>query len=130
MVLVDDSIVRGTTTARLVGALRRAGAAEVHLRIGSPPIRHACYLGVDTAEEDSLVAHGRSVDEIRVRVDADSLGYLSLAGLARAVRLPGREMCNACFHGRYPRPVTESTDKPALDVYPPVATLMPTPVAA
>jgi amidophosphoribosyltransferase len=130
VVLVDDSIVRGTTTARLVGALRRAGAAEVHLRIGSPPIRHACYLGVDTAQETSLVAHGRSLDEIRARVGADSLGYLSLAGLARAVRLPGRNLCNACFHGRYPMPVTESPDQLALDVYPPVATLVPTPVAA
>jgi amidophosphoribosyltransferase len=121
VVLVDDSIVRGTTTARLVGALRRAGAAEVHLRIGSPPIRHACYLGVDTAQEASLVAHGRSVDEVRARVDADSLGYLSLVGLARAVRLPGRDLCNACFHGRYPMPVNESQDDLTLDLFPPVA---------
>jgi amidophosphoribosyltransferase len=121
VVLVDDSIVRGTTTARLVGALRRAGAAEVHLRIGSPPIRHACYLGVDTAQEASLIAHGRSVDEVRARVDADSLGYLSLAGLARAVRLPGRDLCNACFHGHYPMSVTESPDELALDMFPPVA---------
>jgi amidophosphoribosyltransferase len=130
VVLVDDSIVRGTTTARLVGSLRKAGAAEVHLRIGSPPIRHACYLGVDTAQEGSLIAHGRSIEEIQGRVDADSLGYLSLAGLARAVQLPGRTLCNACFHGRYPMPVTESPDTLALDMYPPVATLTPTPVAA
>jgi amidophosphoribosyltransferase len=121
VVLVDDSIVRGTTTARLVGALRRAGAAEVHLRIGSPPIRHACYLGVDTTQEGSLIAHGRSVDDIQARVDADSLGYLSLAGLSRAVRLPGRDLCNACFHGHYPI---------ALDAFPPIPTRMPIPVAA
>ncbi len=100
--LVDDSIVRGTTTPRIVAMLRRAGAAEVHLRICAPPISHACHLGVDTAPEDTLIANHHSVAEIREMVGADSLGYLSLPGLVRAIGLPERELCNACFHGRYP----------------------------
>jgi amidophosphoribosyltransferase len=115
VVLVDDSIVRGTTTARLVAVLRQAGAAAVHVRIGSPPIRHACYLGVDTAPEQTLIAHGQSVEQVRAQVGADSLGYLSLAGLVRAIGLPGRELCNACFHGRYPMPIEERLDKLAFD---------------
>jgi amidophosphoribosyltransferase len=99
---VDDSIVRGTTTPRIVAMLRRAGAAEVHLRICAPPIRHACHLGVDTAPEETLIANTHSVAEIRELVDADSLGYLSLDGLVRAIGLPEDHLCNACFHGRYP----------------------------
>jgi amidophosphoribosyltransferase len=100
--LIDDSIVRGTTTPRIVSMLRRAGAAEVHLRICAPPIRYACHLGVDTAPEDTLIANSHSLDEIREIAGADSLGYLSLDGLIRAIGLPERNLCNACFHGRYP----------------------------
>src|SRR5205823_4504007 len=100
--LIDDSIVRGTTTPRIVAMLRRAGAAEVHLRICAPPIRHACHLGVDTAPEETLIANTHQVEEIRGLVGADSLGYLSLPGLISAIGLPGNDLCNACFHGRYP----------------------------
>jgi amidophosphoribosyltransferase len=100
--LIDDSIVRGTTTPRIVAMLRRAGAAEVHLRICAPPIRYACHLGVDTAPEETLIANTHPVGEIRELVGADSLGYLSLDGLVRAVGLPEDDLCNACFHGRYP----------------------------
>jgi len=103
--LVDDSIVRGTTTPRIVAMLRRAGAAEVHLRICAPPIRHACHLGVDTAPEATLIAGTHSVPEICEMVGADSLGYLSLRGLVQAIGLPERDMCNACFHGHYPMPI-------------------------
>jgi amidophosphoribosyltransferase len=113
--LVDDSIVRGTTTPRIIQMLRRAGAAEVHLRICAPPIKHACHLGVDTAPEDTLIANQHSIDDIRQRVGADSLGYLSLEGLIRAIGLPERELCNACFHGRYPMPIDADHGKFALE---------------
>jgi amidophosphoribosyltransferase len=114
--LVDDSIVRGTTTPRIVSMLRRAGAAEVHLRICAPPIRYACHLGVDTAPEDTLIANTHSIPEIRSLVDADSLGYLSLDGLVRAIGQPPGELCNACFHGRYPMPIQGGAPKLALEI--------------
>lgn len=113
--LVDDSIVRGTTTPRIVAMLRRAGAAEVHVRICAPPIKYACHLGVDTAPEDSLIASSHSVDEIRVAIGADSLGYLSLEGLNQAIGVPERQLCNACFHGRYPMPIDGLVDKLGLE---------------
>jgi amidophosphoribosyltransferase len=112
--LIDDSIVRGTTTPRIVAMLRRAGAAEVHLRICAPPIRYACHLGVDTAPEETLIANTHSVAEITQLVGADSLGYLSLEGLVRAIGLEPNQLCNACFHGRYPMPI-EVLDKLALE---------------
>jgi amidophosphoribosyltransferase len=113
--LVDDSIVRGTTTPRIVTMLRRAGAAEVHLRICAPPIKYACHLGVDTAPEETLIASTHSVPEIRELVGADSLGFLSLAGLVRAVGQPEHELCNACFHGRYPMQIGNTSTKLALE---------------
>jgi amidophosphoribosyltransferase len=113
--LVDDSIVRGTTTPRIVAMLRRAGAAEVHLRICAPPIRYACHLGVDTAPEDTLIASTHSVEEIRSMVGADSLGYLSLDGLIQAIGLPRSDLCNACFHGRYPMAIDGAIGKLALE---------------
>jgi amidophosphoribosyltransferase len=113
--VVDDSIVRGTTTPRIVSMLRRAGAAEVHLRICAPPIRYACHLGVDTAPEDTLIANTHAIDEIRRLVGADSLGYLSLDGLVRAIGLPTGQLCNACFHGRYPMSIAHSLQKLALE---------------
>jgi amidophosphoribosyltransferase len=114
--LIDDSIVRGTTTPRIVAMLRRAGAAEVHLRICAPPIRYACHLGVDTAPEDTLIANLHSVPQIRELVGADSLGYLSLPGLIRAIGLPEDDLCNACFHGRYPMAIQGVRDKLAYEV--------------
>jgi amidophosphoribosyltransferase len=113
--LVDDSIVRGTTTPRIVAMLRRAGAAEVHLRICAPPIRYACHLGVDTAPEETLIANTHSVEEIRQKVGADSLGYLSLDGLVRAIGLPEDDLCNACFHGRYPMAIDGVREKLAYE---------------
>jgi amidophosphoribosyltransferase len=102
VIVVDDSIVRGTTTPRIVALLREAGATEVHLRITSPPIRHPCYLGVDMATYDELIAANYTVEEIRVKTDADSLGYLSLDGLVRSVGRKREEMCLGCLTGSYP----------------------------
>jgi amidophosphoribosyltransferase len=102
VIVVDDSIVRGTTTPRIVALLREAGAAEVHLRITSPPIKHPCYLGVDMATYDELIAANYTVEEIRQKTDADSLGYLSLEGLIESVGRKREEMCLGCLIGEYP----------------------------
>jgi amidophosphoribosyltransferase len=102
VVVVDDSIVRGTTTPRIVKLLRDAGASEVHLRITSPPIKHPCYLGVDMATYDELSAANYSVEEIRQKTGADSLGYLSLEGLIASVGRKREEMCLGCLVGSYP----------------------------
>jgi amidophosphoribosyltransferase len=105
LVVVDDSIVRGTTTRSIVGLLRKAGAAEVHVRISAPPIYHPCFYGIDTQIETELIAASHTVEEIRAFIEADSLGYLSIPGLLRALELPYEGFCFACFDGRYPVPV-------------------------
>jgi amidophosphoribosyltransferase len=105
LIVVDDSIVRGTTTKQIVGLLRKAGAREVHLRISAPPIFHPCFYGIDTAIERELIASTHSLEEIRAFVDADSLGYLSVPGVLAALDLPYEQFCFACFDGRYPEPV-------------------------
>ncbi len=102
VVVVDDSIVRGTTTPRIVALLRDAGAREIHLRISSPPIVHPCHLGVDMATYDELIAANMSVEEIRRHTGADSLGYLSLAALIAATQRKRDEMCLGCLTGAYP----------------------------
>ncbi len=102
VVVVDDSIVRGTTTPRIVQLLRDAGAEEVHVRVTSPPIKHPCYLGVDLATYDELIAANFTVEEIRQKIGADSLGYLSLEGLVEATGRDGNEMCLGCLTGVYP----------------------------
>jgi amidophosphoribosyltransferase len=116
VVLVDDSIVRGTTTPRVISILRRAGAREVHIRITAPPMRFPCYLGVDTAPIEQLIAARLTVPEICEHIGADSLGYLSVAGLNRAIGLPESTLCNACFHGSYPLSVDLETDKLTLEM--------------
>jgi amidophosphoribosyltransferase len=118
LVVVDDSIVRGTTTPRVVNLLRKAGAAEVHLRICAPPIRYPCFFGVDMATKWELIAAKKTVPEIREHLGADSLGYLSLDGLIRAVDLPKDIFCLACFTGAYPIPVQIEMDKLALEALP------------
>ena len=105
LAVVDDSIVRGTTTKQIVELLRRAGAAEVHLRISAPPIYHPCFYGIDTQIETELIAASHTEDEIRRFVGADSLGYLSIQGVLAALELPYDRFCFACFDGRYPEPV-------------------------
>jgi amidophosphoribosyltransferase len=104
VVLVDDSIVRGTTSKKIVEELRRAGTAEVHFRVSSPPIQWPCFMGIDIASRSELIASGRSVAEVERVIGADSLRYLSKAGLFRAVpNVNG--FCMACFDGDYPVPV-------------------------
>ncbi len=116
IVVVDDSIVRGTTTPHVVGLLKKGGAKEVHLRICAPPIMWPCHFGVDMATRRELLAANKSVEEIRKFVGADSLGYLSHEGLVRAVGLPRNNFCMACFTGNYPVPVQLEMDKLALEV--------------
>ena len=105
LTVVDDSIVRGTTTKQIVSILRRAGAAEVHVRISAPPIYHPCFYGIDTQVETELIAATHSEEEIREFIGADSLGYLSIRGVLAALELPYERFCFACFDGRYPEPV-------------------------
>ena len=105
IVLVDDSIVRGTTIKKIVGILRDAGAKEVHLRIGCPPIRAPCYLGIDMKTRDQFIANGRTVEEIRDFVGADSLGYLTIGGLIKGLKHPREDLCLGCLTGEYPVPV-------------------------
>lgn len=105
VVVVDDSIVRGTTTKQIVSLLRRAGATEIHLRISAPPIHHPCFYGIDTQVETELIAASHSLDEIRDFVGADSLAYLSIGGVLEAIGLPRERFCFACFDGQYPVPV-------------------------
>jgi amidophosphoribosyltransferase len=114
VVVVDDSIVRGTTTPTVVSLLRRSGASEVHVRICAPPIMHPCYFGVDMATRSELIAANKSVDEIRRHIGADSLGYLSIDGLLSAVNIP-QNFCLACFSGNYPIPVQLELDKLGLE---------------
>jgi len=115
LVVVDDSIVRGTTTPSVVKILRRAGAKEVHMRICAPPIRYPCFFGVDMATRGELIAAQKTIPEIRDFIGADSLGYLSIEGLIRAVALPKDTFCLACFTGDYPIPVQLEMDKLALE---------------
>ncbi len=105
LTVVDDSIVRGTTTKQIVALLRKAGAAEVHVRISAPPIYHPCFYGIDTQIETELIASTHSTEQIREFIGADSLGYLSIAGVLTALDLPYERFCFACFDGVYPVPV-------------------------
>jgi amidophosphoribosyltransferase len=111
LVAVDDSIVRGTTSRRIIDVLRRAGAREVHIRVSSPPMRFPCFMGVDIGSTKQLVAAGRSVEEVRQYLGADSLAYLSIPALMRAV---GHgtidQFCRACFDGAYPVPVPQQLE--------------------
>jgi amidophosphoribosyltransferase len=105
LTVVDDSIVRGTTTKQIVEVLRKAGADEVHVRISAPPIYHPCFYGIDTQVETELIAATHTEEEIRAFIGADSLGYLSIRGVLAALELPYERFCFACFDGRYPDPV-------------------------
>lgn len=101
LVIVDDSVVRGTTTKAKMDQLRAAGVKEIHLRISCPPIRHPCYFGVDFATRDQLIAHGRSVEDVRAYLGVDSLHYLSLDGLLSCMKRDASHYCTACWSGDY-----------------------------
>ena len=112
VVLVDDSIVRGTTSKKIVQMVRDAGAKEVHFRIASPPTTHSCFYGVDTPNRQDLLAHRMSVEEMRQFINADSLAFISMDGLYRAMGDSGRDkakpqFCDACFSGDYPIELTD-----------------------
>jgi amidophosphoribosyltransferase len=102
VVLIDDSIVRGTTSARIVGALREAGATEVHMRVSAPPFRYPCYFGTDVPDKDRLIAVGRTEDDIANMLGANSLAYLKVETLERILSEAGITSCTACFSGEYP----------------------------
>lgn len=109
VVVIDDSIVRGTTSQKIIRLVRAAGAKEVHFRIASPPTTGPCYYGVDTPGKSQLIAAQHSLEEIREFIDADSLAYLSVEGMMEAVRGSKSEFCAACFDGKYPTPIEESS---------------------
>ena len=115
VVLVDDSIVRGTTTPKVINLLRKAGAREVHMRVCAPPIRYPCFFGVDMASRRELIAAHKSIEEVREFIGADSLGYISVEGLVKSVGLSKDNFCMACFTGNYPIPVQLEMDKLALE---------------
>ena len=117
VILVDDSIVRGTTSVKIVEMVRAAGAAEVHMRISSPPTTHSCFYGIDTPEREQLLAASRSIEEMAHHIGVDSLAYLSFDGLYRAVGEAARDAakpqyCDACFTGDYPIGLTDHEDYP------------------
>jgi amidophosphoribosyltransferase len=114
VVVVDDSIVRGTTSRKIVQALRRAGAKEVHMRISSPPVTHPCFYGIDTDNQDQLVAAQLTPAEIAAKIGVDSLGYLSIPGMLKAAQDDDRNFCNACFTGDYPVEVPDGLKRSKL----------------
>ena len=114
--LIDDSIVRGTTSLKIVQMMRDAGAAEVHFRVASPPTMHGCYYGVDTPERSKLLAGRMDLEAMRQFIQADSLSFVSIDGLYRAVGLKARDSaspqyCDACFTGDYPTKLTDLLHK-------------------
>jgi amidophosphoribosyltransferase len=120
IILIDDSIVRGTTSLKIVQMMRDAGAREVHMRIASPPTRHSCFYGVDTPERSKLLAANHDVEGMRAFIQADSLSFISIDGLYKAVGEPGRnqarpQYCDACFTGHYPTRLTDQDDVEAVD---------------
>ena len=115
LVVVDDSIVRGTTTQAMVKMLREAGAAEVHMRISSPPYRWPCFYGMDTGSRGQLLAANLEVEEIKDYLGVDTLSYLTLDGLVEAIGAPGAGFCNACLTGEYPVAITSPADRGVLE---------------
>jgi amidophosphoribosyltransferase len=114
VVVIDDSLVRGTTSKSLVQMIRQAGAREVHFRLASPPITGPCYYGIDTPSRSELIAASHSVPQIREHLGVDSLGYLSLEGTLRAVGGEDNRFCHACFSGQYPIEVPDEGLEPGI----------------
>jgi amidophosphoribosyltransferase len=116
VIMVDDSVVRGTTCKQIVQMLRKAGAKEVHLLVSSPPIHYPCYYGIDTSERNQLIAAKHPLDEIRDFIGADGLHYLSLEGMLKATGLPEDNFCGACFTGNYPIDIPQNLGKYSLEL--------------
>ena len=111
VVVVDDSIVRGTTTKGKIRSLREAGAKEIHMRISCPPLKFPCFYGVDFPTSEELVANKMTLEELRVFLDADSIGYISLDGLCKCVSKPADHYCTACWSGEYKVPTHQEMGK-------------------
>ncbi|MFW6359321.1 MAG: amidophosphoribosyltransferase, partial [Chroococcales cyanobacterium] len=114
IIMVDDSIVRGTTSRKIVKALRDAGATEVHMRISSPPVTHPCFYGIDTDTQDHLIAAKMSVEEIRQQIGVDTLAYLSWEGMLKTTGEDPESFCSACFTGDYPVEIPENVKRSKL----------------
>lgn len=114
VILVDDSIVRGTTSRKIIKALRETGATEVHMRISSPPVTHPCFYGIDTDNQDQLIASTKSVEDIAAHIGVNSLAYLSWEGMMIATGEDPKTFCSACFTGNYPIPIPENIKRPKL----------------
>ena len=117
IVVVDDSIVRGTTTRGKVRALRQAGAKEIHMRISCPPLTNPCFYGVDFPTRQELLANEKSLDEIRDFLEVDSVGYISLDGMLGCAVQPADHYCTACWGGKYRIPVTTMLNKVTMEHY-------------
>ena len=115
IVLIDDSIVRGTTTPQVVELLKKSGVKEIHLRVCAPPIKYPCHYGIDMPSRSELIASNNTVDEIRQKLGVDSLEYLDINSLREAVGGGTEKFCDACFTGDYPIPVQLELDKFRLD---------------
>ncbi len=115
IILIDDSIVRGTTSKRIVDMLKQAGAKEVHIRVSSPPVKYSCYFGIDTPTRDQLIASVNSLEDIRKSIGADSIGYLGVDGLIKSIEIKGCDLCTACFEGEYPMKVPKTGNKYLFD---------------
>ena len=111
IILVEDSIVRGTTTRSKMRAIRRAGVKEIHLRVSCPPIRHPCFYGIDFPTRKELIAHERTVEQIRAFLEVDSLAYLSIDGMLSCLKGPASDYCTACWSGKYKLPIEEQGSK-------------------
>jgi len=117
VVVVDDSIVRGTTTRGKIRALRQAGAKEIHMRVSCPPIRFPCFYGIDFPTKEELLANNRDLEQIRDFLEVDSVGYMSLEGLLSCATLPSDHYCTACWTGRYKIPVDIAVNKFVMERY-------------
>jgi len=117
IVVVDDSIVRGTTTRGKIRAMRLAGAKEIHMRVSCPPIRFPCFYGVDFPTKEELLANNRDLEQIREFLEVDSVGYLSLEGMLSCAILGADHYCTACWSGKYPIPVDVAVNKFTMERY-------------
>ncbi len=117
VVVVDDSIVRGTTTRGKIRAIRLAGAKEIHMRVSCPPLRFPCFYGVDFPTKEELLANNRTLEEIKKFLEVDSVGYMPLEGLLSCAALPPDHYCTACWTGRYKIPVDVALNKFAMERY-------------